>query len=263
MISNANIGTDGRLGNQLFQYSSIFGLCKKNNYKYCLPLNQTNLDYFNITVDNCDISKLNLPIHYEKDYFHKENIFDKPDNVSYIGFFQNYNYFDYCKEFIKQELSFKPNTLIDEVDQWFHNKLLVSIHIRRTDYRYYQHFFYQPSLSWYLASMKFFPDQQFIVFSDDKPWCQKSFRNIKNVIISPFKHYIQDLYAMTKCIGHIISNSTFSWWGAYLSNSNTVIMPHKWGDKTNWFQTCCDFSPQSWIKFNDSEPFFQVFETKL
>jgi hypothetical protein len=41
---------------------------------------------------------------------------------------------------------------------------------------------------------------------------------------------------MSLCDYHIIGNSTFSWWGAWLSNSKQIIAPSQWFDgdlKTN------------------------------
>ena len=33
---------------------------------------------------------------------------------------------------------------------------------------------------------------------------------------------------MTKCSYHIIANSSFSWWGAFLANSRQVVAPKNW-----------------------------------
>jgi hypothetical protein len=37
-----------------------------------------------------------------------------------------------------------------------------------------------------------------------------------------------DIFLMKFCRAHILANSTFAWWGAWLSNSNLVIAPEKW-----------------------------------
>lgn len=261
MISNHNIGKDGRLGNHMFQYASIVGLAIKNNYDYCFPLHQTDLSHFNISAPTCDTKELGLKTDSESIYFSRD-IFDKPDNRSYSGYFQDYKYFHHCKDFIQKEFSFKRNELIDTVDSFFNNESYVSIQVRRTDYLHLKHFFMIPSKEWYKYAMTKFPNKKFIVFSDDKNWCKRSFKE-DNIVISPFNHYIQDLYAMTKCISHIISNSTFAWWGAYLANSELVIMPEVWAvnDGLTHFRKCCDFIPPSWIplRLENLDPFTEVF----
>ena len=56
-----------------------------------------------------------------------------------------------------------------------------------------------------------------------------------------------DLFLMTRCQGHIIANSTFSYWGAMLANDEdaTNIYPHRWFANTEW--TVPDIFPENWI----------------
>jgi hypothetical protein len=53
-----------------------------------------------------------------------------------------------------------------------------------------------------------------------------------------------DLYQMTLCKSSIIANSSFSWWGAYLSEKEKVIAPKKWFNNKNVDDLYCD----DWIK---------------
>ena len=98
------------------------------------------------------------------------------------------------------------------------------MHIRRTDYvnnPYHTNL----SVDWYNTAKQHFNDPNILVFSDDKDWCKKS---LPLDTISPFETDGEDLYAMTQCSGHIIANSSFSWWGAYLSNGEQTIIPKEW-----------------------------------
>jgi hypothetical protein len=64
------------------------------------------------------------------------------------------------------------------------------------------------------------------VFSDDINWC-KNLDIFKGFQFSQRSAY-EDLQLMSLCDMHIIANSSFSWWGAYLSSSNKVIAPRNW-----------------------------------
>ena len=57
------------------------------------------------------------------------------------------------------------------------------------------------------------------------------------------KNHFEDLYVMTQCDYHIIANSSFSWWGSYLSNSQLTIAPEKWfgpQGPNNWDSIYCN-----------------------
>jgi Glycosyl transferase family 11 len=80
-----------------------------------------------------------------------------------------------------------------------------------------------------LAISQFEPDRKFLVFSDDPNWCIKTFTNENRFTIVANRADYIDLYLMSMCEHHIIANSTFSWWGAYLSKNpdKIVITPNR------------------------------------
>jgi hypothetical protein len=96
----------------------------------------------------------------------------------------------------------------------------------------------------------------FYIFSDDLKWVSDNLvslfikNNINFHLINDTKIDIEDFYLMSKCKHAIISNSTFSWWAAWLGDSNKklVIGPEKWFkigvDNYNNF----DIIPNRWIK---------------
>lgn len=107
---------------------------------------------------------------------------------------------------------------------------VVAIHVRRGDYvnnPFYVDLFED---GYYKRAMDFlaFPKEMYLVFSDDIEWCknQELFNGCR---FSEGKTEIEDLNLMASCTRHIIANSSFSWWAAYLSpHKGIVIAPALW-----------------------------------
>ena len=79
------------------------------------------------------------------------------------------------------------------------------------------------------ALSNFDSDATILVFSDDPDWCnqQELFSDDRFMIAEGNSGYV-DMCLMTLCSGHIIANSSFSWWGAWLSDSKQVVAPCQW-----------------------------------
>ena len=89
-----------------------------------------------------------------------------------------------------------------------------------------------------------------VVFSDDPSWCHgNEFFVDDKFIISENNDADFDMCLMSKCKYHIIANSSFSWWGAWLSaNENKkVIAPSKWFGVNNQDKNTKDLFPEDWI----------------
>ena len=89
----------------------------------------------------------------------------------------------------------------------------------------------------------------FFIFSDDINLIKKKFLflNKKNYIFIDTKSSISDLYLMSNCKHFIIANSTFSWWGAWLSKNKRKIVcaPKKW---VKLKTPTPDILPKSWVE---------------
>ena len=86
-----------------------------------------------------------------------------------------------------------------------------------------------PPIEYYEEALKRFPNVTVLVFSDDSDWCfnQELFDDDK-FLVSQSSDPDFDMCLMSLCKYHIIANSSFSWWGAWLSKSDNVIAPKNW-----------------------------------
>lgn len=242
MISMNNLGENGRLGNQMFQYASIKGIAANRNLDFMIsdsPYNrlQSVFDFSGTFAQSENYSQLS-----EKDFYFDQNLFDNcPDNTNLSGYFQSYKYFLNIEQEIKKDFTFRKKR--EELDYEY-----VSIHVRRGDYVNLPDCHPLCSESYYYRAKKSFPSgTKFLLISDDPAWCleQEIFRDCKHV--NTYTD-IDDLFLMTRAVGNIIANSTFSWWGAYLNvnHNKTVVAPIKWfGIEIG--HHVFDLIPPSWI----------------
>ncbi len=115
----------------------------------------------------------------------------------------------------------------------------VAIHVRRganpinkNEPKYIDNPFYVnvSDTDYYERAIAMFPESNFLVFSDDLQWCREKWAHLENFSFATGNE-IEDLNLMASCKAHIIANSSFSWWAAYLSPSypdNKVIAPKEW-----------------------------------
>ena len=157
------------------------------------------------------------------------NFFELPDGVWISGLFQSYRYINLCDE-LKDELSLSGlvSSRVTNVDY----SPYISVHVRRGDYMDIPGFFmerfdqYYPEAMYRAAQM--FDSERFLVFSDDIEWCksQSIFKKCEFFDNHDFND-IDALYAMGKCRGHIIANSSFSLWAALMGGRGGVA-PLTW-----------------------------------
>ncbi len=204
-------------------------------------------------------------IRYGKRYI-KEKwgkvILQFPKHTYLDGWFQSYQYFEkYTKDI--QEI-FTVRTPFTKPNQGFINLIeeagnrAVSLHVRRGDYvtlewaRRWHGVCSLEYYEWAIASMKDkLENPVFFIFSDDIAWCREYLEFPEGIQVYFIDHNEsaghEDLRLMYTCSHHIIANSTFSWWGAYLGRNpdKTIIAPKKWL-QTDRFTTQY-IIPPSWV----------------
>lgn len=245
MLTFSKLGRVGRNGNAMFQIASVIGLATKLGYEYGFPewKNYDQLERFGGGED-IDIQKWfknPLPPMAEGDYtkynwpwgYHEDK--RVKDWTDLVGHFQSEKYFLHCEELIRHYFTFKHETE--------RKTNTVAVHFRGGDYGGDYH----PTCTreYYRRAFDYFEDGfKFLLFTDDP-------ERAKEVIPFPFElapegHSMEHLEMMSKCDAHIIANSTFSWWGAWLADSRRVIAPAHWFGPAAKLDAS-DIYPENWI----------------
>lgn len=104
----------------------------------------------------------------------------------------------------------------------------------------------------------------FFVVSDDPPWCKANFAGIPDVTVMPRQSAIEGLRTMAACDCHIISNSTYGWWGAWLNERGPVVAPDRWYTEKGRYGPW-EPVPARWLRASTRmpEPFIRVTERTL
>ena len=160
------------------------------------------------------------------------------------GYWQDEKYFYPYAMQIRKDFTFSslPEPAAVVAEDIGRHKNAVSLHIRRGDYasnpdvqnvhglcspQYYQNAItYLKKNVGDLASLKIY------LFSDDPLWVQENFdtygvpSHVIDLHTEADAHH--DMHLMSLCTHHIIANSSFSWWGAWLGERGRVIAPQRW-----------------------------------
>lgn len=119
----------------------------------------------------------------------------------------------------------------------------VAIHVRRGDYVNNPFYVDLTQTDYYEKALAEFPNEKFLVFSDDIEWCKDYF--IGDEYEFSEKLDMEAMNEMASCKGHIIANSSFSWWGAYISPySKKIVYPSLWYTNGQELTKC----PSDWLK---------------
>lgn len=234
MITFSNLGKFGKLGNQLFQIATVYSYAKKYGYSYTFP----EWKYNRYLKDPLVSGSINPGgRYYHQDPFSYVEI-PRGDNKDLMGYFQNERYFSDNKMEILEMLTV-ADWVKNQVDQSFFDEKITAVHVRRGDYLKFPSHHPLPPIDYYFKSIDELSSNtdKILIFSDDIEWCEENFGT--SFFYSEEKDEFIDLYKMSLCTNFIIANSSFSWWGSYLSNKEGItIAPNNWvGDsykETRW-----------------------------
>lgn len=206
------------------------------------------------------VSKIFKSPCIEEPYFHfSPAMLAIPDNSYINGYWQSEKYFLKIENEIRSDFAFKlpmsqQNANIAEVINQTNS---VSLHVRRNDFANNSRINSTHglcSLEYYQAAIRYIVERverpKFFIFSDDPAWVKG---NLKIDLPCEFvehnkgKESYNDMRLMSLCKHHIIANSSFSWWGAWLnpSKSKIVMAPLRWFAKP---MDTSDLIPPRWVR---------------
>lgn len=271
----------GGLGNQMFQYALMknYLLKKEDVYAdvsyYQLAeggIFQLMEVFRNIQIKTCDAGqKYRLGKRYLNGDIEGKFIIDSEikyeiDNTSldvetgFIkGLHQNYHFPSLVREGLLQDFQFNlmaDGQLKELCESMRAQNNIVSVHIRRGDYLSDK---YRLALGdvctevYYNKAMDYMEQKvghcKFYFFSDDIRWVKEHFWRsnatyIEEKMFAGYQNWF-DMCLMSFCSHHIIANSTYSWWGAWLNpREKIVIAPKNWSRTKNFVDIC----PAEWIR---------------
>lgn len=193
-----------------------------------------------------------VPMHFDP------AILTSTGELLYIdGDWQNEKYFVNIADELRR--SFTPKNLVTDtrntsLAQEMAQITSVSLHVRRGDYL--NNDVHKPApLAYYQAAIELVKTRlvnpHFYIFSDDIAWSHQhlDFGTAQSTFLghNTGADSYKDLYLMSQCQHHIVANSSFSWWGAWLNpnSSKLVIAPHDWLAFLSVKAT--DVVPASWV----------------
>jgi hypothetical protein len=262
----------GGIGNQMFQYAAARSLAERHGTGVVVDLDwfveqstsdDTRRGYaLDVFVGPAAASKTELPTggtFREQGFGFDASVLQLPDRSTLIGYFQSERYFLEHAAVIEKEFSFltDPDPDNRSILELIRSSESVAVHVRRGDYAhnpttrahhgllpldYYRHAV--DDLSGRVS------DPRFFVFSDDPMWCRTGLSFLRGGVVVDHNRDesgAEDLRLMAACRHHILANSTFSWWGAWLATrpDQIVVAPRRWfaGSILDTAQLC----PPRWL----------------
>jgi hypothetical protein len=266
----------GGLGNQLFQYAMGRSLSLLNDTQLLLDvtafengykLRRYSLEHFSVSA--CTLSGSHLQEFTSSRFatvseasmrFDGDRYLRKYEgNVFLSGYWQSEMYFKHIGSLLRNEIKVASDLTGRNlaVSKLISATTSVSVHIRRGDYTNAQvqavhglssMEYYKMALDYILSRIE---GVTLFVFSDDMEWTRANFISkapIHFVDHNSAEKDFEDLRLMSTCQHHIIANSTFSWWGAWLNptKDKIVVAPRQWFATSSLDDR--DIVPEEWIR---------------
>jgi hypothetical protein len=238
----------GGLGNQMFQYAFGVSVAKAKGEDVTFTWNKGEWRAYSLEAFNCRVNMVETFTGQqfgEPVFAYDPSVYTRPKGSGYIGHWQTEKYFD--APLVRQDMTLrnpvcdKTKAVADAIQAAGEKSAF--LHIRRTDYLIPKNVEYHggPTQRYYNEAIERIraatQDAKFFVFSDEPDWCKATYPDFTVVDHNPMgvngkpgqEH--EDIYLMSLCRHAVIANSSFSWWGAWLGDtqpSRLVFAPNRW-----------------------------------
>ena len=278
----------GGLGNQIFQYAAGRVLALRRNTDLALDLRFFQRDRLRnyalapFSLKTASLDQVSLPpsrrnplafalwrmtkgrrFTYcrERSFSFDPAVLKLGPDTYLHGYWQSENYFQDAATVIRADVVVRtPPSEVNAVRlRAIANSPSVSVHVRRGDYvsnSKTSRIYGACPVEYYQAAAQLLAKQagmplRFWVFSDDPEWAAANIGfpfDTRYVTHRAEDHPAEDLRMMSACRDHIIANSTFSWWGAWLNPSpdKIVVAPKRWFNDPG--KNDQDLVPADWIR---------------
>lgn len=238
-LAYGNLEHAGRLGNQLWQIAGTLGVARAKNMRPLFPAEWSYRPFFSVPDSWFGLASPRMP---------SPMVYVNHIDPRVKPYLQDLSLWAGHEEEVLR--AFQPSPEAQEIvdEEWDRIDTgspgrTCAVHVRRGDYvtnpsgsltslpqRYY-----------HMAMAELINEvDNFIVFSDDIEWCKRNIdahtyyegiprpkEQDEEYMTAPVLDWV-DLFLMAKCHNHVISNSTYSWWGAWLSGNQSPLYPSEW-----------------------------------
>lgn len=252
----------GGLGNQLFILFAGYSHAIDNDVDFIVdPVRGNRRKYYFDTplYKNLKINRMRAWTHRE--VHHHYDALPAIFPMKIHGYFQSWKYFDKNKdEIIKRlELDNLRKEIYDKYEHYQHFDVM--LHFRLGDYKK-NHPHNHPicDIEYYKAALKNFDEDSKVLYffeEGDRKEVNGKIEILRgeypNMKFTPIDTSIVDyeqMFIMSNFKNFIIANSTFSWWGAYLStrDDKKIVYPEKWFGPRLAGKKVHDLFMDDWIK---------------
>ena len=282
-IGMNNLGKNGRMGNQMFQYAALVGIAKQCGFDFRIP-DHSKASYFNQKVGANIITEYHELQHcfemlhcgdryglidgdeielHESHEFCEELFKECPNHVTLNGYFQSEKYFKNAEKLVRLDFRFKEH-IIEEVEKHY-LEYLKDKPVSNLDRDFNPDYDYPNCENNHINIPSEFYEKSIDILGRDRTYiiCSNNIEQTKKQKVFQGDNFIFnevvpddiykghfDLCLMSMCQDFIISNSTFAWWGAWLGKGEgkRVLIPTPWYGPGLSHISTDDLYPDEWEK---------------
>jgi hypothetical protein len=249
---------NGGLGNQMFElaFGVSMGAARGEEVLFSHP--QVGGRPYGLSAYSANVRLVNErpPVYNEPGFQFDPNAINAPRGATFVGYWQTEKYFN--AGLVRQALTLrnepsdKSKAVADAIRA---DEKSAFLHVRRGDYTQgtTNAFHGMPTMDYYttaIAGIKAAHEgARFFIFSDEPDWCRANFPKDFTIVDHNAGAPHEDIWLMSQCRHAVTANSSFSWWGCWLGDTQTervCISPKRWFAGANL--NTDDIIPDRWMK---------------